>query len=178
MNALMNPLKLTFLLCLLALLARPCAAQSITNPVASVTGSFYVSVDDHCAIFINGEIIHHGNLGTSRSPETSLKAGDRVLVHLSNDGGPRHFMCAFVSSDGKQVISFKKADFKLVPEVGAKDFTAAQFQGWANPKNTAKAQKHKPKLPVKNYSESLWGDLDQCIIAAIVTQQMISQSPQ
>jgi hypothetical protein len=92
--------------------------------------------------------------------------------------GPRHFLVAFVSSDGKQVISFKKADFKLVPEVGVNDFTAAQFQGWASPKGTAKAQKHKPKLPVKSYSESLWGDLDQCIIATIITQQMISQSPQ
>jgi hypothetical protein len=177
----MNPLKFAFLLCLLALLALlalPCAAQSITNPTAPVSGSFYVSVDDHCTIFVNGEKVYHGNLGSSRSPETSLKVGDRVLVHLSNDMGPRHFLVAFASSDGKQVISFKRSDFKLIPEVGVNDFTPAQFQGWANPKGVAKAQKHKPKLPVKSYSESLWGDLDQCIIGAIVTQQMISQSPQ
>ena len=174
----MNALKLASLLCLLAFFARPCTAQSITNPVNPVTGSFYVSVDDHCTIFVNGEKIHHGNLGTSRSPETTLKVGDRVVVHLSNDMGPRHFLCAFVSSDGKQVISFKKADYKLVPQVGVNDFTAAQFQGWAAPKGTAKAQKHKPHLPVKSYSESVWGDLDQCIIAAMVTQQMVSQAPQ
>ena len=170
----MNPLKLALLLCLLAL---PCAAQSITNPVLPVTGSFYVSVDDSCKIFINGEKFFHGNLGSSRSAETVLKVGDRVLVHLTNDVGPRHFLVAFASSDGKQVISFKRSDFKLVPEVGVNDFTTAQFEGWANPKGTAKAEKHKPKLPVKSYSESLWGDLDRCILASVVTQQMISQSP-
>jgi hypothetical protein len=170
----MNLLKLAFLLCLLAL---PCAAQSITTPGTPVTGSFFVSVDDHCTIFVNGEKVYHGDLGSSRSPATSLKVGDRVLVHLANDMGPRHFMVAFVSSDGKQVISFKRSDFKLVPDVGVHDFSAAQFQGWANPKNTAKAPKNKPKLPVKSYSEPVWGDLDQCIVASVVTQQMVTQSP-
>ena len=170
----MNSLKLAFLLCLLAL---PCAAQ-FTNPGQPMTGSFYVSVDDHCTIFINGEKFYHGNLGSSHSPQTSLKVGDRLIVHLSNDMGPRHFMVAFVSADGSQVISFKRADFKLVPDVGVNDFTAAQFQGWAPPKGTAKASRHKPKLPVKNYSEPLWGDLDQCILASMITQEMITQRPQ
>jgi hypothetical protein len=170
----MNPLKFTLLLCLLAL---PCAAQSITSPVTPVTGSFYVSVDDHCTILINGQKFYHGDLGSSHSPETTLKVGDRLIVHLHNDMGPRHFMVAFISSDGKQVISFKRADFKLVPDVGVNDFSAAQFQGWASPKNTAKAAKHKPHLPVKSYSEPVWGDLDQCTVAATVTQQMITQNP-
>jgi hypothetical protein len=103
--------------------------------------------------------------------------GDRVLVHLTNDMGPRHFMVAFVSSDGSRVISFKRADFKSVPDVSANDFSAGEFAGWSAPKGTAKFQKHKPKLPVRSYSEAVWGDLDRCIVASVVTQQMISQSP-
>jgi hypothetical protein len=170
----MNPLRLAFLLCLLAL---PCAAQSITTPVLPVTGSFYVSVDDSCTIFVNGQKFYHGDLGSSRSPETVLKVGDRVLVHLTNNVGARHFMMAFASSDGTQVISFKRSDYKVVPDVDVNDFSATQFEGWAAPKATAKAQKHKPKLPAKSYSESVWGNLDRSILATVITQPMISQRP-
>jgi hypothetical protein len=159
----MNPLKLAFLLCLLAL---PCAAQSITAPIPPVTGSFYVSVDDSCAIFVNGKRFH--NTG---------QVGDRVVVRLTNNGGPRHVMVAFASSDGQRVTSFKKEDFKSVPELGVSDFSVAEFAGWPPLKGTAKFQKHKPKLPVKSYSEAVWGDLDKCIIASVVTQKMISQGP-
>jgi len=167
----MNSLKLAFLLCLLAL---PCAAQSITTPVLPVTGNFFVSVDDHCTIFINGQKFYHGDLGSSRSPDTVLKVGDRVVVHLVNDVGPRHFMMVFASTDGKQVISFKRSDFKLVPEYAANDFTTTEFESWTMPKEL----KHKPRLPVKSYSEPIWGNLDRCIVASAIKQEMISQRPQ
>jgi hypothetical protein len=87
-------------------------------------------------------------------------------------------MVDFAAADGSQVISFKRADFKLVPDVDVNDFSVTQFQGWPNPKGTAKAPRTKPKLPVKNYSEPVWGDLDKCILATVVTQEMISQRPQ
>jgi hypothetical protein len=138
-----------------------------------VKGAFLVSVDDHCTIFVNGTQVYHGDIGKSRSPETQLKAGDRVVVRLTNDVGPRQFLLVFTTTDGKSVVSFKNQDYRIVPAVGLSDFSSEQFKNWKAPK----AQKHKPELPVKNYSESVWGDLDRCILACIVTPQMFSQVP-
>ena len=168
----MHFLKITALFLLLLL---PCRGQlPSTNTPAPLTGVFYISVDDAATIFVNGQEKYKAGIGESHSPEMELKAGDRIVVELRNDGDGRHFMLVFCSSDQKTIVSFKHLDFRCI--IGdAKDFTPDQFHNW----KTAKEEKgKKPGFPIKNYSEKVWGDLDRSSIAAIVTPGMISQKPQ
>ncbi|MDB6172990.1 MAG: hypothetical protein JWL59_2301 [Chthoniobacteraceae bacterium] len=141
-------------------------------------GSLYVAVDDAAKIYINGTEVYKAGTGETRSPEIGLKTGDRVVVQLQNNGGPRRFMLVFASSDGQNVVSFKNHDFKIIPDIDVTDFTSEQFQKWTK---FAKQDKHKENathmLPIKSYSEWIWGDFDKCILAAIVTPQMLAQKP-
>ena len=169
----MNPLRLTLLLCLCSLAAHaqlPAAAGPKT-----LTGNFYVSVDDACTIYLNGEKAYSAKVGESRSPELTVKVGDRIVVHLRNDTDGRHFIFLFSASDG-EVISFKHRDFKVVPDLEVTDFKPEQFQLWTKYAKEEK-QKKAAKLPVKSYSEFFWGDLDKCILAATVTSSMVSEKP-
>ncbi len=168
----MNLLKISALFLLLLL---PCRGQfPSTDAPAPLKGVFYVSVDDAATIFVNGEQKYKAGIGESHSPEMELKAGDRVVVELRNDGDKRHFMLLFASSDQKSIVSFKHLDFRCVMG-DAKDFTPDQFRNW---KITKEEKGKKPGFPIKNYSEKLWGDIDRCSIAAIITPSMISQKPQ
>lgn len=144
------------------------------TPPKGLVGTFYVSVDDGATIFVNGQQIHNAGMNESRSGELELSVGQRIVVQLRDDGGGRRFMLAFVSSDRQTVISFRHRDFKVVPDLDVKDFTPEQFQKW--PK-FAKEEKHKPLLPVKNYSEWVWGDLSKCIIACTITPEMAKPMP-
>lgn len=155
----------------LLILAFPCAAQLVSNEKV-VKGNFYVSVDDAVEVFINGTSAYKVSRGESRSPDMEIKTGDRVVVHLRNDGDKRYFMLVFASPDSKTVVSFRNRDFKIIPELNTTDFTPEQFQKW---NKYAKEDKRKPVLPVKSYSEWVWGDLDSCILACVITPQMITQ---
>ena len=124
-------------------------------------------------------VLHSGTpskagIGESRTPELDLKTGDRIVVQLRNDGDKRYFMLVFASSDGQTVVSFRNHDFKIVPEIGITDFTPDQMQKWTK---FAKQEKHKAVLPIKSYSEWVWGDLDKCILACTVDPKMFSQKP-
>lgn len=157
------------------LLSIPCLAQLPgTTPPKGVTGTFYVSVDDGAKIFINGQQVHDAGVNESRSGELELSVGQRIVVQLRDDGGGHRFMMAFVSSDRQTVISFRHRDFKIVPDLDATDFTPAEFLKW--PKY-AKDEKRKPLLPVKNYSEWMWGDVPKCILAGTITPEMIKPLP-
>ena len=149
----------------------PCVAQLSTTD-KSAKGTFYLSVDDAVSIFINGAPVYKTGRGESRSPELALKTGDRLVVQLRNDGDKRYFMLAFVSSDRQTVVSFRNRDFKIVPDIDVTDFAPDQFQKW---NKFAKEDKRKPVLPIKSYSEWVWGDLDKCILACTITPQMFSQ---
>ncbi|MCX6907225.1 MAG: hypothetical protein NTY01_04190, partial [Verrucomicrobia bacterium] len=48
-----------------------------------VKGTFITNVDDHATIYVNGIKVFHADIGTSRSEETELKIGDRVVAHLT-----------------------------------------------------------------------------------------------
>lgn len=137
-------------------------------------GNFYVSVDDTCTIFVNGQSVYKAKLGQSRSPDLELKVGDRIVVQLQNDGDKRYFTFLFAASNGQSIISFKHRDFKIVPDIGISDFTPELFQSWT--KFAKEEEKNKTYvLPVKSASEFIWGDLDTSIIAGVITQQMIAQ---
>ena len=146
----------------------PCAAQ---GPKAqSVTGTFYVSVDDKARIYVDGKEVHDAKNGESRSSEIELKVGQRIVVQIDNDGGKRRFMMAFLSSDQKTVISFKHRDLKIVNQPDVTDFTPEQFGKWTK---YSEEEKHDAVFTFKNYSEWIWGDLTKCIVAGTVTEDMI-----
>ena len=171
----------TRLLFLLALaITCHCEAQIAPPPGPSpVRGAFLAFIDDHATVFINGNKIFHGNLGTSRSPDTQLCVGDRLVAHLLNDGGPKQFLLVFASSDGNTIASFRASDFKIVPEVGVTDFTAEQYSKWTQAAKNLPGYKRDKRLDAvdKNYSQSVWGDLDKCTIACVITQKMFSARP-
>lgn len=171
-------MKFVTLALLFCSLAISCLAQlpGAMQP-QPIKGTFYVSVDDACTIYINGQKVYDARIGESRSPELDLKAGDRIVVALRNDTDGKHFLLLFASSDGKSVVSFKHHDFKIVPDIGVTDFTPEQFQKWTKYAKEERVPKS-AKLPIKSYSEFMWGDLDKCIIAGSITPQMISQKPQ
>jgi hypothetical protein len=54
------------------------------------------------------------------------------------------------------------------------DFQPEDLTKWTK---YAKDQGGKNNLPIKNYSDSMWGDLNKCIIAGVVTHQMFGQRP-
>ena len=163
---------------LFGILALHCSAQLPGKPAGEpIKGTFYVSVNDTATIFVNGQNAYQAPFGDSRSPEMELKMGDRIVVQLRNEAADRHFICLFASADGLTVVSFKHHDFKIVPDLGVTDFTPEQFQKW-NKSAKEEKQKKAEKLPVKSYSEFIWGDLEKCIIAGPVTPQMITRKPQ
>jgi hypothetical protein len=139
-----------------------------------VKGRFYVSVDDGASIYVNGRQAHGTGIGLSRSGEVDLKVGDRVVVQLHNDGGPKHFFFLFASSDGKSVFSFKHSNFRIAP-LDITDFTPSEIRAWSKP---AKEIKGRPKFPVKSFSESMWGDLERTAIVTVITPEMESPTPQ
>jgi len=159
--------SLIFVLCALS-----CFAQ--TNTTAKPTkGTFYISVDDGAIIFINGAQVYEAAIGETRSPELELKEGDRLVVELRNDGYKRYFMLVFAASDEQTVVSFKHRNFKIVPDPGVSDFTVAQFEGWK--KYAEEDDDRKPVLPIKSRSEWVWGDLDKCVLACVITPEMFSK---
>ena len=152
-----------------------CFAQlQSTTPPKGITGTFYVSVDDAAKIYVNGQKVHDAGVNESRSAEVELHPADRIVVQLRDDGGGRRFMMIFASSDQKTVVSFRHRDFKVVPDIGVTDFKPEEFQKW--PKY-AIAEKHGKHLPIKSYSEWIWGDISKCTIAGIVTPEMIKPMP-
>ncbi len=138
-------------------------------------GSFYVAVDDGAKIFVNGKLAYEAPVRNSRSPEMELKVGDRVVVQLRNDTAERYFQMLFASTDGKEVVSFRPRDFRIVPELDVTDYTPEKLAEW---RKSAKAERRKDELPVKSYSGWMWGDLDRCTIAGTVTPAMVSAKPQ
>jgi biopolymer transport protein ExbD len=172
-------MRLFILFLFAAVLTSPCKAQlANTREQKSATGTFYVSVDDMAKIFINGTKVFEANAGESRSPQVELKNEDRVVVQLENKVGTRRFMLVLASSDGETIVSFKHSDFKIVPDIDVTDFAPADFQKWSKfAKQEIRSGNAAHKLPIKSYSDWVWGDRDKCILAAVVTPQMFTQKP-
>lgn len=161
---------------MLAVLAMPAQAQIVSSTdIKTAKGAFYLSVDDHATIFVNGQKVFHANIGESRSSEMELKVGDHVVAQLKNDGGPRRFKLLFASSDGRNVVSFRSTDWRIVLDLAVTDFTPAEMQQWQKRPKQIPGGKG---LPIKSYSDWVWGDLESSILAAIVTPQMFSAKPQ
>jgi hypothetical protein len=165
-------LMIRILICLtLGLFCLTASAEDV-----GMKGAFVVSVDDHATVYLNGSKIFHCNIGSTRSPEIELKAGDHIVVNLVNDGGPKRFLLLFASTDGNSIASFHADDFKIVTESGLTDFSDDQYRKW-----TVSAKKHPGNKgldkQIKNYSDWMWGDVDRSTIACVVTRQMFSLRP-
>ena len=160
------------IIAILALFSSFAAAQ-LPQPATTpaVKGKFYVSVDDEAHIFVNGQQVHHANIGESQSPELELKPGDRIVVQLHNVSAPRYFKLLFVSADKQQMISFPHIAFKLPPDPEATDFTPAQFGGYSKYAKEDKGRKNQP-FPYKNRSEWVWGENEVSSLAAFLTREM------
>jgi hypothetical protein len=150
------------------------ATPKLSTPQQTLKGSFYVSVDDGASIYVNGNKVHTAKINESRSPEMELKTGDRVVVHLHNATAEHRFMMLFVGSDQSNIVSFRARDFRMVPELGVTDFSPEQFQQWTK---QGRLERYQSRLPVKSYSDWVWGDGDESIIACSVTAPMFSQKP-
>jgi hypothetical protein len=152
-----------------------CEAQfASTLNDRSLSGTFYVSVDDAATIYINGSKFYGVGIGEHRSPETELKTGDRIVLHLRNDTAGRRFRMVFAGSDGQTIVNFRARNFKIVEDLDVTDFKPEDLSKWTK---YAKDGGGKNNLPVKNYSDWMWGDLNKCILAGVVTHQMFSQRP-
>ena len=160
----------------LFLLAIHCAAQvPVSSFTKAIKGTFLPAADDHAIIYLNGQQVHKVDYGSKRSPEMELKVGDRVTVHLKNDRDEKGFLLVFVSSDNATLVSFRRTDYKIVPELDATDFTPEQFKRW---NKTAKSSPRPDmNFPFKHYSDWVWGDTSKCILSAVVTPQMIAAKP-
>jgi hypothetical protein len=167
------------LLFTLALVTRSDAQQTPNPATGGVKGTFAAFIDDHATVFLNGNELFHGNLGTVRSPEVDLKEGDSLVIHLKNDRGPKGFLLMFESSDGKTIASFRSTDYKIVPTAGVISFTPDQFSQWTKPAKNLPGNKRDKRLDnaAKNYSETVWGDLDSCILACTMTAKQFTQRP-
>ncbi|MDB6117336.1 MAG: hypothetical protein JWO08_1117 [Verrucomicrobiaceae bacterium] len=149
---------------------------ALSASAATLVGTFLASIDDHATVFVNGSKVFHGDLGTSRSGQTTLNVGDRVIVHMSNDQGPKHLLLVFATTDGKQIVSFRASDFHIVPELGVNTFDGGQFPKWTKQARKLQGTKGLDR-EVKNYSERVWGDLDKCTLACVITAQMVTPRP-
>lgn len=154
------------------------SAQQPNNPESGIRGTFMAFIDDHATLFLDGNRVFSGGLGTARSREIELREGSSLVVHLRNDGGPRAFMLVFESSDGKTIASFRSGDFKIVPAAGVTSFTPSQFAQWRKSAKSVPGRKDKALDKVtKNYSDTVWGDLDTCTLACRITRNLFTQRP-
>ena len=144
--------------------------------IKSLKGSFFVGVDDSATIFVNGRKFYQCGIGTHRSPQTELKLDDRIVVHVHTKKGPASFVLVFASEDEKLVVSFRYQDFKIVPGLGVQDFSPEQFAQWNKFARFQKQGHHRfSKLPLKNYSDFVWGELKDSILACIITAEMFDE---
>lgn len=158
-----------------AFLKAPAATALAPGPVearkdGAVKGKFYIDVDDLGVLFINGIKIHKTANGMSQSPETELKPGDRIVVHLTNATMPRYFKILFVASDKQQMVNFSNTTFRILPDPEENDFNAAQLATSARYARQIKSARN--PFPYKNQSEYMWGEADVCALGAVVTKEM------
>ncbi len=99
-------------------------------------------VDQTAALYLNGQNVELPKKGDATAHIT-LADGDRLVVKISSTHYYRHLALLFVSdgqtADGSRTeISFRTAYFKLMPDPGVSDFTAAHFEDYRT-KISAKA---------------------------------------
>lgn len=142
----------------------------------SMKGSFYVSVDDRAVVYLNGKQVHEANINESYSPVITVSEGDRIIVRLFNAKESRRFMFAFLSDDGKKLINFRTNDGRILQDQESVDFTAEQFASWK-----IRPLREKPmrdgeeiKVPIRTFSQWMWGDAEQCSLAFVVSRSMFS----
>ncbi|MCX7824186.1 MAG: hypothetical protein N2689_01330 [Verrucomicrobiae bacterium] len=139
-----------------------------------VVGRFYVSVDDAATIFVNGRQVAHAGINESSSPETTLRIGDVIAIHLVNKGGPKRFKMVFVSNDNRTVISFRHGEYRevgLQPHGSVTKEMVLNCSKRVNPQRGRQPKLHPGQLP--DTSSWVWGSSAKCMIATVVSSEMI-----
>ena len=146
-------------------------AQLPSATATGVRGTFHISVDDTAALFLNGQPIYAATHGESESPEIALKPGDRIVVRLTDLGGVRRFVMAFVATDGRTIVNFPARAFRVLTDATKEDFTDREFTQSRKPPSADRRERKVP-LPVRHQSDSVWGDAEVCSLAALLTREM------
>src|SRR5262245_3799873 len=125
----MNPLKIVTAALLLS--GGKLAAQ-IISPGAPIDGSFHVTADDRSAIFLNGAEVFRNEFQQGAKVAVSgpltLKSGDHLVFRVHNKGGPKGLLVQFVSSDGKILIQFPRAVFRVLADPQASNFRDSDYR--------------------------------------------------
>lgn len=147
-----------------------------------ITGQLWVTCAGNAIVFLNGKECLKGGTGAFKSEPLTVRPGDRLLIQLKKTGnGKPAFLSCVISEDQAIVASFRNRDFKVITDVSITDFT---LQDFAKLKKFAtgvpiemRRKWQLTELPVKNYSEWIWGDANDCTIGCIVTDQMFKKKP-
>lgn len=141
-----------------------------------IAGKFHFYVDDTAKVYLNGKQFHsHRVDGYSSSGKMEIRVGDCVFLSAVDGGGPKYIHLAFLSDDGKKVVSFRSKDMRLLPD---------QTEERALSEEDFKALKEKPKkgfntlrrkFDFKNKSDWMWGEGRFTVLVCIITEEMISE---
>lgn len=151
----------------------PVGAHAQKFPVA---GKFYVDVDDAMDLYVNGNKVHHSDIGTSSSKELTLLPGDRLVVNLWNKVGPYGLKLLFVSTDRRYIINFKIENFRVLRDPEKKDFTDDEFASWKELAHGVR-RSSRDHLTFKNKAEWIWGEKKKGLtyIAGMITKSMFDK---
>jgi hypothetical protein len=142
------------------------AMAQFSAPATGVSGQLYASADDTAKIFHNGKEIHTATIPVSSSNEFTLKAGDRLVAQLGNNGGPRRFRMIFVSTDRRWIISFDKQNYRVL-DVSAIDFVAGDWGKMTKRARIPPAPANEI-FPYRNSADWVWGDDDSCTLGTLI----------
>ena len=151
-------------------------AQSPAPGTAGVPGRFYVGVDDTARLFHNGKEIHFGKIGTSETGDVLLFPGDRLVIQVWNQVGPRGLKLLFVSKDRSKAVNFKAGAYRYWRDPDKHDFTEREF---ADLKEGPKVHAHRSgeTFVFKNSAEWVWGEKKggTSYLAVLVTKAMFER---
>lgn len=144
-------------------------------PAATTRGKFYVCVDDDARIYLNGEMVHKAEHGTSASREITLKTSDRIVAQLHEGGGGKRFKLLFLSADQKTMVAFPRSAFRIISDPTTIDFTPADWAKW---NKSGKAMGGgEDGFPIKTSADWVWGEANDCAIGTNITAVMFKPAP-
>lgn len=169
----------TFALLALALFWIIPAALQAQTPKFPIVGKFYVDIDDAMDLYVNGNKVHHSDIGTSSTKELTLIPGDRLVVNLWNKGGPYGLKLLFVSTDRRFIINFKIENFRVLRDPDKKNFSEDEFASWKDLAHGVR-RSSRDHLTFKNKAEWIWGEKKKgtTYIAGMITKGMFEKMEQ
>ena len=144
-----------------------------------MNGRFYVCVNASANFYVNGKRVLPAKRGKSKSELINLKIGDSVVFSVHNgDGGRKWFKTAFISSDGKHVISFNTKNLKVIPDGDKRrSITSLEYDRLKVFANARDVTAVTADFPFKHRSEWVWEHGGNALLCTIITPEMIEHGP-